>query len=328
LSTLVAVYFLVLVGGVVRSTGSGMGCPDWPTCFGKWIPPTSVNELPPDYKAQNAAYREKKNQKFARYLSMIGLQETSKKILEDKSILAETDFNATKAWVEYINRLVGVTIGLFIILLFITSWGSRVSAPEIFLGSMAALILVIVQGWFGSIVVSTNLTSWTITVHMFLALLLIALLIWLMVRSGEKRIAPFKGVRIWLAGGLVALLAQIFLGTEVRSALDKLAYTLGRDQWITNAGDDFIAHRSFSWVMVLFLAGLWYKFRKTTHEISLTLVPFLLILASLLTGAGMAYFAVPASLQPVHLLLAVVTFGWLFQLFLQMNPRQAELSKN
>lgn len=328
LYTLVAVYFLVLVGGVVRSTGSGMGCPDWPKCFGQWVPPTSVSQLPSDYKQQYANYREKKNQKFALYLSIIGLQESSKMILEDKAILVEADFNATKTWVEYVNRLVGAAIGLLIIALFVVSWGTRKTSPKIFYGSLAALILVVLQGWFGSIVVSTHLTSWTVTLHMFLAMLLIALLVWLMVRSGQEKFLAVTGVRIWLTAGMLALLVQTFLGTQVRGTLDRLALSLDRDYWIANAGFDFIAHRSFSWVVILSQVGLWLKFRKTTAEKSLTVVPFLLILTSLITGACMAYFAVPAFLQPIHLLLAMVTFGWFFQVYMEVGTRQEGVIKN
>src|SRR6185295_10672616 len=122
---LLAVYILILVGGIVRSTGSGMGCPDWPTCFGRLIPPTTVDQLPANYKEEYAAFRQKKNQKFARYLTLIGLNETADKIANDQAILIEADFNATKTWVEYINRLVGVIIGLLIIALFISSRKTR-----------------------------------------------------------------------------------------------------------------------------------------------------------------------------------------------------------
>lgn len=214
LATLVAVYFLILVGGVVRATGSGMGCPDWPTCFGSWIPPTSVEQLPPDYKVQNAAYREKKNQKFARFLTSIGMSETADRLLNDPNVLQEEDFNATKTWVEYINRLVGVTIGLMIMLVARRAWLFRREHLGLFRGAALLLILVSVQGWFGSIVVSTNLTSRTITVHMFLAIVMVALLVWLIVRSDEAHQPLPRSLRVWALAALAVFLTQVFLGTE------------------------------------------------------------------------------------------------------------------
>jgi heme a synthase len=127
--TLSAVYLLILVGGIVRSTGSGMGCPDWPKCFGNWTPPSSVNDLPENYKEEYASHRDKKNQKFARYLRLLGLEKTADRLLQDKSILIENDFNPTKTWIEYINRIIGVIIGLLIFSVFVASWKFRKEQP-------------------------------------------------------------------------------------------------------------------------------------------------------------------------------------------------------
>src|SRR5688572_24583126 len=157
LSTLVAVYLLIMVGGVVRSTGSGMGCPDWPKCFGQWTPPTSVSQLPADYKEKYSEFRHKKNEKFAKYLKALGFNETADKILNDTSIREEADFNPVKTWIEYLNRIVGVIIGFLILAVFVSSlkfWKERRNLTVV---SFLTFILVGFQGWIGSIVVSTNL---------------------------------------------------------------------------------------------------------------------------------------------------------------------------
>src|SRR5690349_18866887 len=197
LSTLIAVYVLIAVGGVVRSTGSGMGCPDWPKCFGNWVPPTDVSQLPPDYKEEYANYRHKKNIRFAKYLRMFGMNRTADQLLADESVLIEADFNPTKTWIEYFNRITGVIIGFLIFLVFVYSLKFWNSDRKMTILSLLTLLLVSFQGWIGSFVVSSNLTPWTITVHMFLALLIVAMLVYLVHSSSEQKVVAYSPTGFW-----------------------------------------------------------------------------------------------------------------------------------
>jgi cytochrome c oxidase assembly protein subunit 15 len=299
-----------------------MGCPDWPRCFGQWIPPTSENNLPADYKETYSAHRDKKNQKFITYLRAFGMNKTADQLANDQSVLVETNFNATKTWIEYLNRLTGAVIGLFIIALVVRSWPLRKSHKSIFILSILTLIGVIFQGWFGSIVVSTNLTTWTITIHMLLALVIVALLIYLYQISKTEVLAMgyVKGLKWVLTGCIGLLLIQILLGTEVREAIDRIAMAgIERNSWIGMLGSDFIRHRTFSWIVLLAHVILMFQINKTKGGKALPRALFILILCTLLTGAGMAYFSIPALLQPLHLLIATITFGLQLMLLFRLT---------
>lgn len=322
-----AVFLLVAVGSIVRTTGSGMGCPDWPKCFGQWVPPTSIEQLPDNYKQEYVAHRQKKNEKFARYLSALGMDETAGKILNDPAVREETDFNAVKTWIEYVNRLVGAAIGILIFAVFVYSWRYRKVKPAITLVAFFTLVLVGFQGWIGSIVVSTNLTPWVITVHMFPALVIVAMLVWLVQRASvhepvSLNARPSRMINMLLIAAIATLLVQILLGTQVREQIDRLASELtARETWIAAAGIDFIIHRAFSWAVLILNVILTVKLWKMHRANRFVLAVIILILGTIFTGIGMAWFAVPPFLQPVHLTLATISFGVQFWLLLRVNEK-------
>src|SRR5690554_6790267 len=103
--TIVALFLVITAGGVVRSTGSGMGCPDWPKCFGQIIPPTQVDQLPAGYQEHFVEDRLAKNERFAAMLDRFGWHEKADEIRNDLMVRQKQEFNAFKTWTEYINRL-------------------------------------------------------------------------------------------------------------------------------------------------------------------------------------------------------------------------------
>lgn len=98
-AALVSVLLLMFVGAIVRVTGSGMGCPDWPTCWGCLIPPTSVDQVDFD---------KLPIEKFQRKAERMGR--------DPVSISAETlrsEFNPRHVWTEFTNRLFSLPVGFF-----------------------------------------------------------------------------------------------------------------------------------------------------------------------------------------------------------------------
>lgn len=327
--TIIVTLLVILAGGIVRSTGSGMGCPDWPKCFDRYIPPTDVSQLPANYKEKYVEGRIKKNEKFAKYLESMGKIDLANSIRHDQSITVPEEFNPTKTWVEYLNRLTGVLAGIFLLLTAVYSFTYKKTAKRIIVLSILNILVVGYQGWLGSIVVSTNLAQWVVTVHMLLALIILAISIYTYNYAKQLHKTPSVIMyRIaWLKGFLfftVALsIAQIILGTEVREAVDVIAKAFlyaHKDLWITKVGSVFSYHRDLA-ILVIISNGVVYKMvidrfsGKAAPLITARLILITLFI-QLLSGLALAYIAFPAAAQALHILFSTLLFSLQFYLYL------------
>lgn len=305
--TICAVYFLILVGASVRASGAGMGCPDWPTCFGSWIPPTSESQLPANYQ----------------------------EIYADRGY-AETRFNPVKTWTEYLNRLTGVTIGLLILATAIKSFSLRHHDRLITVASVAALLMVIYQAWLGSRVVASNLQPGMITLHMLMALAIVGVLIFALARArrGVMAARSIAGLSprfaTWLYVVIGMTLLQITMGTQIREMVDYMNHTQGteRSAWVSAFPWFFYVHRTFSAVVLFsntWLVWMLYQALGLQHSLTrLALGLLAVIVLAVLSGATLGHLGMPAVIQPTHLLSASLIFG--LQFLLWMDYRHARHS--
>lgn len=320
-TALVFIYAVVIAGSLVRITGSGMGCPDWPKCFGQWVPPTTKAELPENYKEIYAQKREKKVEKFCKFLRSIGSEDIAEKLENDPSIGIEQDFNARKTWTEYGNRLVGFLAGNLLLVAFI--WMvARYRKRKILIPAFVNLVLMGIQAWFGSIVVASNLVPWTITVHMFLALVIIGIQLYILYQISspahkELKLQSWLRILIWISFAITFY--QMFLGTQVRESIDELVKQgFTREQWVGKLGLPFYIHRSFSWLVLILLSVIAWKNEKGNKSQLIRWVYGLLIV-ELISGILLAYVDMPGLVQTSHLLFASVIFGILTMLLFRIR---------
>ncbi|MDB4925689.1 COX15/CtaA family protein [Mucilaginibacter sp.] len=326
--SVVLLFVLILAGGVVRSTGSGMGCPDWPKCFGGYIPPVTASDLPANYKEKYVAGRLAKNQRFAKTLDVFGYSDLARRLREDKSILIPEEFNVAKTWTEYINRLIGAVSGIFLLLATIYSFSYSDTNKLIPFLSVFNLVLIGFQAWLGSIVVSTNLVAWIITVHLLLALAILAISIttYHLARVyGRPKLQVNPITHIVTLFALIISILQITFGAQVRERIDAVSTRLQngyRSDWIKDAGDIFAQHRDVA-VLVLFINVVLYALIRRTfnrHSLQQQIMSFtfLMIALQIVTGIMLSYFALPPVAQAAHILLASLVFGAQFYLMLNL----------
>lgn len=328
--TIVSLFVLILAGGVVRSTGSGMGCPDWPKCFDRLVPPTSEAQLPEGYEAKYIAERQAKNNRFAGLLEWLGKTELADRIRHDESILRHEEFNAAKTWTEYINRLVGAVTGFLLLLCAVFSFTFFKTRKSIFIWSVINVVAVGFQAWLGSIVVSTNLMPWIITVHMLLALVIVGISIYTYFKARSLRDKDLLinhktgGIKVLAACSLFLVVVQVGVGTGVREEIDHIASNVAeRGEWLEQVGNVFDVHRTLAVisaiVMVLLFFAVRSRFAASTHQSRFTNMLMVLLVLQTVTAILLAYFDMPPYAQTAHLVLASLLFGTQYYLMLLLG---------
>ncbi len=315
--TIFSVFLLLLAGGIVRSTGSGMGCPDWPKCYDRFIPPTNTSELPSDYKYIQLAKRLKKAEKFAALLTKLGIEKQAQAILADPELYIPEEFNTRKAWTEYLNRLVGVLSGMFALGFIITLFKAKknINRTKFWCG-LFGFIMMLFNGWLGSIVVATNLFPIIVTIHYLSAYLALALFLIsisnIYIDNNNVGLMKYK----WFYFGLLILsLIQIYYGTQLRQVSD---YTIKTGQLYANnilnldsLGSQFTIHRLLAIILIIVSIFPVFLLRKSITKfwkLFLLAVPATFIL-QYLSGLANLKLKFPVIPQVGHVFLAGLVFG-------------------
>jgi heme a synthase len=290
---------LIVFGGFTRLTDSGLGCPDWPGCYGHSNPLSAGESI---HAAETA--------------------------------LPTGPVTMGKAWVEMLHRYFAMAIGVLIIVLLALSarrWLRDRSQP--LAQPFALLVWVCVQGAFGAWTVTQKLQPIFVTAHLLGGMLLLALLVFFGLRESpapaDNGVAALRGVSALALAGLVV---QIALGGWVSSNYAVMAcpdfplchgslapagmdfsngFTLWRDLGMTGGAGPrpipFEALVAIHWVhrwFAVVAAGLlgWLAWRSRAHASARRMGTWLagLLVLQLLTGMSNVVFQWPLALAVLH----------------------------
>lgn len=313
-AALVSVLLLMFVGAIVRVSGSGMGCPDWPTCWGCLIPPTAVEQVDFD---------KLPIEKFRRKAERMGRDPTT--------ITAETlraEFNPRHVWTEFGNRVCSLPVGFFSLATFIAAFWQREKRPLVFWMAFGSLVVVLVNAWMGARVVYSGLKPGVLTTHLALAMMLTGMLMYCAWRGTDApwRIrmesAPLARLRWAVTMLLVFVVAEGIVGSQIREITDELAKShtnAPRATWIGELESTwkYLFHRSFSWV--IFGTSIWAWWLTVNHRQGgagwVERAVLAIVLLQMLLGLVMAQVHLYSWVQVLHVGLAAVllTLIWLWR---------------
>lgn len=179
---------VVVLGAFVRLSDAGLGCPDWPGCYGQ-----------------------------------LGVPEAQEAVTQANAAFPERPVEAHKAWKEMIHRYFASGVGLAILLLLLLGWKNRLASRGFLLGLFG---LVCFQGVLGMWTVTWQLKPLAVSAHLIGGMSTLALLTWLNVRLGAsmpQRSEATAGLRRLAAISLLVLFTQVFLGGWTSSNYAALA---------------------------------------------------------------------------------------------------------
>ena len=290
--TVILLYILILVGGFVRITESGDDCPDWPKCYGSWVPPLSIDDIPDKFNpTQDKVYG---------------------------------------SWIEYFNRMVGVILGISMIYTFVKSFYFFKQFQTLFYGSLLSLLFIIIAGWFGGQIAEningTNIIyQYSVSIHLYIAILTIISLIYttnksfLLMNPNLESNSIYSPSVAYLLYIILALnLFLVFSGSFVRTFLDNailtdLSYSLRMEHYINKTGLIKFLHPILGFSMIALCGILWnhvINISKSSNAIkSFIKILLLLIGMQILIGEGLRFNMIHESFRLYHLWLSTVILG-------------------
>lgn len=288
----IATYVLIFIGGLVRVSGAGLGCPDWPKCFGRWIPPTDISQLPAD--------------------------------------IDPSRFNMTLAWIEWTNRLCGVIVGLLIATTAVLALMYARRAPRIFWPAVGAGLLTAFQGWQGSVVISSELAPFVVTVHSVLALIIVSLLLWVTqhayyeanpAEAGDNYLPPGAAKWVTVLWGIAII--QVMLGTQLREGIEIVREefpTLTAAQWIMKIGGVSHVHLTFGVLLAVLTFWIGHRISRGTERLTPLVrqavgASMILVGLQLITGLVFIFIDIRPMVQVFHLWIASLYVGALLIVF-------------
>jgi cytochrome c oxidase assembly protein subunit 15 len=284
-------YLVIFTGGLVRVSGAGLGCPDWPKCFGRWLPPLSYDQVPVAFDA--------------------------------------TQVNLVLAWIEYLNRILGVILGILVAVTAILAIKNFRKTPSVLAPSVFAGLLVAFLGWQGGKVVETHLEPFLVSMHLIIALALACLLLYATLRAyylsgeGNRAVGVYpQRAALWVALLWLLVVVQVVLGTEMPSGLEALAgrFPLADGvELIAELGAVKYIHPLLGVAIALVTIAVGLRLLAKSTPCGLAKqglwLAMLLVLFQLLLGLGLIGVGTPPFLQVFHLWLAALLVGTLLLVF-------------